>query len=245
MTFALARPHGLLMLAVLLALSPESCPRKSPWLAKDWSEWSRAECREMLLESPWSDFHYRETTVQWGAQNESASVFDSVINVQWRTAIPIRQAHVRLKKIETSYQQMTAEQRGTFDMEAERELASNVADKIVLRIAYLKPRYESTDQQGDLRVPYDVALLLANGGILFPVEVVHLPNQFELTDWGRIRRIEMDVTFPRAINGQQVIRPGDKSVTVLLGWRYGVSFRPTRQFEFKVADMIYNGKLEY
>lgn len=110
------------------------------WSAKPFDQWSKPEAERLLNDSPWARkqqvlirYAERSTSVAGGtnpaeaqggllrSQGNTALVagarapVDFVFTLRLRSALPVREALVRLKQIEAHYDQMPAQDRSVFD----------------------------------------------------------------------------------------------------------------------------------
>jgi hypothetical protein len=102
---------------------------------KPFSEWTKKEIEKILNDSPWAT--QREVRIKFDKETQKAAgsysgvsaaaaaqadtevssqaPVDFVFTVRLRSALPVRQAMVRLKNLETNTEKMTGEQRAAFD----------------------------------------------------------------------------------------------------------------------------------
>lgn len=247
MRFRRLTSSSYLMLAVLLALTPESCPKgpkpdRKPWVTKDWTEWTKEECAVVLQKSPWTSLR---SVTQWDWSNFPGDlhyVFHYGILVSWRGALPIRQALIRLDQLEHNYDLMSDTERAIFDagMEARFEVP---ADRIVLRVAeFIRPHYGPANERV---IPFHVFLVRRDGLEVAPLEIRPLPGAFERSELGSIFRRQMDVFFPREVDGQPVIRPEDGEIEVVIRGHLMHEVFRVRKRRFNLHQMIHKDRLEY
>lgn len=238
---------------------------------KPWSEWNRKEAEKILNDSAWSqsqtesqsqqasdvptnmgDTRGREEAVRNVATNASIS-----FHVRLFTARPIRQAYVRLLQLaETATPDAGAAEK----MAAWANLAAD--DRIIVTVSCT----------GDDRSLARVARTLRGAKLDDLKTLVYLERKdgkrVALTDYAAPAKdlFGARFTFPRTFDGQPfitadsgVIRfhaeysPGPPEAATPTSGRSssGTTTRPEQPYKlrldvkFKIADMIYNGELEY
>jgi hypothetical protein len=116
------------------------------WAKKPYQSWSADETRKMLEESPWA------TTLTLGGVQTNITSGDSPNNrgyrgemetdpsisytLQFRSALPIRQAQVRSSQLSAHYDKMTVDQRSAFDASATKFLAATFPDRILVSVTF-------------------------------------------------------------------------------------------------------------
>ncbi len=126
-------------LAVLLLASVAASAAEF-WEKKDYRRWSEKDCRKMLQNSPWakqrifSQVHI--TPLGAGSATERQDNPRITYQVQLRSALPVRQALVRLQQHRTGYDKLAEEERRAFDEQAEAFLRRDVSDVVVLYVMY-------------------------------------------------------------------------------------------------------------
>jgi hypothetical protein len=114
------------------------------WSKKSYEKWSADETRDMLAESPWA------TTVTLGGLQSNASAPPGapsyrgemeenpqiVYTLQFRSALPIREAQVRSSQIGSHYDKMSAEQKASFDANSAKFLATAFHDQVVISVTF-------------------------------------------------------------------------------------------------------------
>jgi hypothetical protein len=156
-----------------------------------------------------------------------------IYTAQFRSALPIRHALLRLKQIEKRYDKMDGNRREALDKKFEADLGGDFSTSIVVE---LTSRSLSMPSNGDLATLLSVntaALLLPGGRMVFAI---------------RFRRSEAkaEAVFPRILDGAPVIGPEQKEVVFALGHLSKDGFTPHfYRFAFKLEDMVYLGAREF
>lgn len=78
------------------------------WMQKSYKRWTKEEIVRLISDSPWA-------TVREMEADSTASGLTPMVTVRLRSAVPIRQALVRLKQIDAGYDKMTAAEKTAFD----------------------------------------------------------------------------------------------------------------------------------
>jgi hypothetical protein len=78
------------------------------WMQKSYKRWTKDEIIILISDSPWAQVRELEADLTAGG-------FNPMVTVRLRSAVPIRQALVRLKQIEANYDKMDAKKRAKFD----------------------------------------------------------------------------------------------------------------------------------
>jgi hypothetical protein len=133
-------PVSLLCLAATLAVAADF------WAKKPYQNWSAEETRNMQEESPWA------TSLKLGGVQTSVTSGDAPSNrsnrvemeadptityvLQFRSALPIRQAQVRSSQLSSHYDKMSAEQKAAFDANAAKFLAVTFPDRVVVSVTF-------------------------------------------------------------------------------------------------------------
>ncbi len=208
------------------------------WEKKDYSQWTERECKKMLEDSPWAKTYTIESL---GAYEYS---------IQLRSALPIRKAIVRQMQIASKYKDLPKEQRQQFDKRAEEYLSTTYPDMIVM---YLKggPNPEKLHRAAATSVQLlrywqtQTTEMLKNTVYLIRASGDKVPIlQYNVSQGDECA---FQFLFPRQYQGQPVLGPEDKSLTLEFYYPTSPSYNSTERafVEFKTAKMLINGKLEY
>lgn len=240
--------RGLLVASLVLTSAYAVCAQQF-WEKKDYQHWSKDECQKLLAESPWArEFKIEKTTVELLQETSPADrsrVEEPWVRyrIQFRSALPVRQAVVRLTAIDAKYDGFSEEQKLNFDNKAEKYISTTFPDTILVHVSYDS---NVTSFEGDLarywqnqtpaQMQSTTFLMNSRGAKLGPVRYVS----------GGGTRPEFDLYFPRQINGQPVLLPEDKNVSIELTHPAIGTLASQRIFlEFKTAKMSVGGQLTY
>ncbi len=78
------------------------------WMQRSYKRWTKEEIVKLISDSPWAQVREIEANTTEGS-------FNPMVTIRLRSAVPIRQALVRLKQIEADYDKMDAQKRAAFD----------------------------------------------------------------------------------------------------------------------------------
>src|SRR6516165_6544110 len=103
---------------VVLVLAGASFAQ-GPWLKKDWKQWSKDDCKKVLEDSPWAhrwsqstakvaNFASRTSGTQGVGSESEVGVY---YVVQFRSALPVREAVVRETLIANRYDSRDPEEK--------------------------------------------------------------------------------------------------------------------------------------
>lgn len=236
---------AIVLLMLLLVLVP-TILGKDFWIEKNYKKWSERECRKMLQNSPWS----KDETVQ---AVRIMSQDDRILadggqpylkyQLQLRSALPVRQAIIRLAQIAQKYDDLKPEQKQMFDQQAESFLAQDLSQWVIVYVTFdtniptldLSLRQAWQIQTADQLK--NLVYLYGSKGDKVPIErfVPPQPNQRSF-----------QFIFPRQYQGKEILGSEDKSLYLefpnIGGAGSGSSGGPK---EFKTDKMRFGGKVEY
>lgn len=116
------------------------------WTKKPYQNWSAEETQRITEDSPWATtlklsgvqaaIFQGDSPNNRGYRGEmEADPFVSY-NIQFRSALPIRQAEVRSSQIGAHYDKMNAEHKAGFDANAAKYLAAQFPDKVLVSVTF-------------------------------------------------------------------------------------------------------------
>ena len=182
------------------------------WEKKDFHQWSLKECRKMLEKSPWAK---QRVFVQVVIETLQTSVRTRAVQprmvyqAQFRSALPIRRAMVRLQQIQLKYDKMTDEQKQAFDDQVAGFLNVDTSGRVVVYVSY-----GSNVRQDDLKLARfwqnQTLAKLRNNTYLMGARGVKVELQAFSAESGGGRGFQL--TFPRLVDGKPLVGPKDKSL---------------------------------
>lgn len=242
------------------------------WHRKDYRQWSERECQKLLDNSPWAKTHTLAQVIieplqsprspgaaaSPGALEVPAPTVGPVTSptadrsreqrpeikysVQFRSALPIRQAMVRLMQIAQKYDQMQPAQKREIDQNAEAFLAKSFPENTVVFVSLTSnvreyqlelSRYWQAQTTQTLK--NSVFLLGSNGEKVPLISYVWAGN-------GR----DFQLVFPRAYKDHPVAVSGDKAIQIEFVHPRIRQQRESRVLlEFKLEKMMMHGELVF
>ena len=221
------------------------------WEEKDYRRWSEKECRKLLEDSPWARRHVPLSRVIVETLNPQQEGIDRAretnprmeYHVQFRSALPVRQAMVRMEQIRAQYDTMSPEQQRSFDQQAEQFLGVTFPDMVVLHVYYAASvpaddlalaRYWQTQTLNTLK--NSVFLMGRPDAKVAPVRY-----------WvAQGARREFELFFSRQPDGQPLVGPEDKSLKLEFTHPNIREQGESRVLlEFKVEKMLMNGAVVF
>jgi hypothetical protein len=218
------------------------------WNSKDYKQWSEKECKKLLESSPWANDYTITQVLIEPLQNSSTERAreqrpEIKYHAQFRSALPIRQALVRLSQITQGYEQLLPEQKQLFDKQSEEFLTHSFLDTIVLYV-----QYSSNVQVDDRDLMQfwrkQTTETLKNFVFLIGSEGQKIPLQKYSVGDGAKR--DFQFTFPREYEGRPVISVNDKSLKLEFSHPKVGGHTPARiLIDFKVGKMRVQDKVVF
>lgn len=253
---------SLRMWTVLIAISyAVRIDAQEPWLKKPFPEWSKGEAEAVINNSPWAKQQElrikfdKETQKAAGAYSGVSSAaaaqsqtevtsqmpVDFMFTLRLRSALPVRQALVRLKAIETNVEKLTAQQRTAYDTQIKGllECPGCVANYVVTLSS------KSQNNPGA-----DAVFATFKGGRLADLQrYVYIANE-------RGERRSLVYFVPPRAPGEEAVfffpRVDDKGAPLLALDNKELLINLTdnqansiTNFKFEVAKLVLNGKVEF
>ncbi len=205
----------------------------------------------MLEDSPWADDY---TLTDSGLQESAAASDDGrqfyiKYLIQFRSALPVRQALVRQMQIAQKYDSMNPEQKQQLDQSATAFLSTQFPDAVIVYVTF-----ETNSQVKSM----DLARYWQSQTTDLLKNSIYLRNsrgdQVALAQFNTSQGAErsFQFIFPRRINGKPFVSPEDKSL--MLEFIYPVVNLPGKSeklgdgrgfMEFKLKKMLFQGDLVY
>ena len=259
---------SLALLALALLLVTTALGQGSEvWQRKDYRQWSQAECQKLLENSPWAKTHVLAQVVIEGLQSPTTpsptgvpAVPDPTVgpvtsatadrsreqrpeikySVQFRSALPVRQAMVRLMQIAQKYDQMQPAQKQAVDQNAEQFLAKSFPDTAVVFVSFTS---NVREYQLDLSRYWQSQTTdtLKNSVFLIGSKGERIPLLSYL--WAGNGK-DFQLVFPRSYKDQPAAAPGDKAIQLEFTHPRIRQQKESRVLlEFKLEKMMMQGGL--
>lgn len=226
------------------------------WEKKKYTQWSEKEARKMLTDSPWARQHTESEvhleladplSVSGGEQDEDLRTREQnprlTYQFQIRSALPIRQALVRLSQLRHGYQQMLQEQRRTFDRETEQFLGVDFTDRVVIYVSW-DSNIEIDQRELARHWHAQTTETLRNSVFLLGAKGLRaeLMEYLPATDDTQ----SFQFSFPRKVAERDLVGPGDGQLQLEF-IHPSLRGRGERRVlvEFKIKKMLLDGQLEY
>jgi hypothetical protein len=195
------------VIAAFVSLAGMAQTKDPPWIAKDWTTWTASDCTEVLNNSQW-------VKDDQNSYAEYSPYLDRKIKVL--SALPMRQALLRLIQLEKHYDSMNAQKKQEFDQLHAGDLADgNILIDISNSSGWHQP-FDNTgsyiDSQAD--PPRQIALQVSNK--LPSYDSLLMPIQTRILKSGQFEN-ETQYEYPRIVNGKSLITSSDWFLYVLLG----------------------------
>jgi hypothetical protein len=208
---------------------------ENDWFTKPFQKWTKSEALEMLNNSPWA--RTQEIRSSYGISQP----VDFKFTARLRSALPVRQALVRLKQIEARYDSMNENERADFDAKTKGLLdCPACADNYVVSLSSRSENSPGWDLVYRSYSHMTLNLLEAN---------VFLGNE------GGERRRIIHFTPPRAAeeealfffprfdaNGRALFSPSDKKILFYLNPQTADS---VKNFEFDVSKLVKDSQVMF
>ncbi len=267
------KKKSVLLTLLLTLLSAAEAHSQEFWEKKPYQKWSEEECRKLLGKSPWAQSHTLSQTIIQPLQSpgqpragtnpleniESARSPEPLARedtgrarqarpelkyqVQFRSVLPIRQAIVRLSQINAKYDDMTPDQKQTFDKNAEAFLTKKFPDTLILYVSYssnvqIDERELARHWQGQTTEALkNFVFLILPGGEKMPLSAYAVAQ-------GGSR--EFQFVFPRTIEGHPLVRAQDKTLQLEFPHPKIRDQKESRVLiTFKVEKMLIDGEIVY
>lgn len=234
--------HRILWLLILSLVAIPAVLSADFWEKKDYSEWKQRDCIKMLQDSPWAKTHRLSKAGLFSGNADSAAEEPYIqYNIRLRSALPVRQATVRLSQIANKYDDLSAEQKQQFDKGAEGFLTTQYADIVIFHVEYSTNMY-TQDLNFAKYWQTQTTDILKNSTFLYGTGGVKIPLlQYNV---GQGAKREFQLIFPREYEGKPVITPEDKSLKLEFDCpSIGGIDGGRALIEFKVKNMVMDGKV--
>lgn len=213
-----------LLCAAQVIYGPKPLDPDASWQRKDWKQWSSKECRDILEESPWVTEH--KYSKWWG-------------RMRIRSALPVRLALARQFLIKNGYDRARADKRKMLEQQVANEFLDSMEDRILVHYEY------GLDREGNTfrLIPKgpDGLLMTSDGRVIKSIETISVKKHLSWSSESE----EFTLVFPRTVDGKSVIYPQHVMFAIVIGKSEGSSFTPNLKLDFRLDNMIFNGKVEY
>ncbi len=217
------------------------------WQEKQYRRWSERECRKLLADSPWAKrYVVGRAIVELLGRVDPVRAGEPSAQMEYQvrllSALPIRQAMVRLAQLNQKYDQMPSEKQQAFDQQVENFVAASFVETVVVDVAYRanmqvharEMAYYWQSQTADTLK--NRVFLLAGRGLRIP------PLDYIPAEGGGGFRL----VFPRQYEGQPLVSQQDKKLQLEFPHPNIQEQGEVRVLiEFDVKKMLLNGEVIY
>lgn len=209
---------------------------KEAWSQKPFESWTQADTAQVLNDSPWVQIQTYSSESPGG--NQGVNEANYLFTVRLFSAIPVRQAYVRMLEIMNNYDTLAPDRRQEFDSRVKGLLSVDVSDQVVVALAF---KTNDAQAQRDIKRFFDTsttATLNQNAFLYGPRGRLDLREYVPPGQDGLGARL----IFPRLQNGKPIFQPGDKEL------RFEMDISPIGQHllvGFKASKMMYQNNLAY
>ena len=211
-----------------------------------FEKWNRNQINQLINDSPWAHNQTLSTAMGSGSGVQGEKEIFNKFTVRFFSALPIREAYVRMMQIVNKYDEMIPEQRAEFDTRFKRALNLDVRDRVIVALEFASNDPEAIREMKHFLEISKAETLKQNAYLISQhLGRVELREYFPPSSDGTGAKF----VFPRSVNGKQLIEPGDKEVrfefNVPLVDRRGGGSSQKVLIAFKVPQMSYKGELSF
>lgn len=205
------------------------------WMQKSYKRWTKEEIVKLISDSPWA---------QVVGDTTNAQVFEaSYVTVRLRSAVPIRQALVRLKQIEANYDKFDKDKKAEFDEKmkgalecpacqenyviaisppiSDRQIKSAVFSLVNIKFEQIKDTVYLLNDKGEKRKLVFFQPALSNDG-------------------------EATLFFPRLDEkGNKFLTGESKTLTLIFEKKGASNFQIPKSTKFDISKMLIDGNVEF
>ena len=207
-------PLAVCIIATLAALT-STATNIPPWDAKDWTQWTDADCELILTKSPWVSISSSNGPNSYEKGEHVQAVAQIV------SSLVIRQAAVRQAQIQMDHDHMQPDAKKQFDKDAAACLNQDVSERIVIGL-------DANASNGDSNVTGEVFISKRS----YPIT--------QVSDWiasNPCPFYPVVISIPRVTGGNPAIGPADKKLEIKSPSLHNFSFDPQK--------MMYKGKPDF
>lgn len=237
------------VLGILLSLFVATSLSAQEFWDEPFEKWNAKYVNRMISDSPWSQNQTLSTALSGkdsGLQGEK-EIYNK-FTVRFFSALPVRQAYVRMMQLLNKYDEMAAEQRAEFDSRFKRALSLDVSDRVIVAVEFSSNDPDSTREMKQFLATARTETIKQSVYLIGEhLGRVSLKEYFPPSNDGTGAKF----VFPRTMNGKPVIAAGDKEarfeflVPVVDRNAGGQTNRQKLSVPFKVEKMVYKGELSY
>jgi hypothetical protein len=210
--------------------------QKDEWQSKPYQQWTKKDVQQVLGDSPWAQTQVRSgPMVSFGGGGTMTPTPDKVYTIRLRSALPVRQALLRLRQLNEKYDEMSDKKKAEFDEK----------NKILVECPACADNYA-------------ISLIPPGSGDARFVTAEKMKLYVQLAD-ERGRRRELVYLAPTKTTGQEIVfffprldakgepllTPSSKKLIFSIDTSVLGLDATIRLFEFDVSKMIANGAVVF
>jgi hypothetical protein len=225
-----------LALAAALACAAGARAQKEDWQGKPFQQWTQKEAQKVLTDSPWArTVASSGPMVNFGSYGENTPTPDKVYVARLRSALPVRQAILRLRQLREKYDSMSDKDKAKFD-EKNKPLVECPACADNYVVSLIPPRAADTRSPTLEKMKLFVQLMDDRGQRR---ELVHFVPTKATGE-------EVVFFFPKLDDkGQPLLTPSSKRLVFTIDTASIGMDAVIQRFEFDVSKMMLDGKLVF
>ncbi|MET0626400.1 MAG: hypothetical protein ABW250_25930 [Pyrinomonadaceae bacterium] len=225
-----------LALAATLVCAAGARAQKEEWQGKPFREWTEKEARKVLTDSPWArTVAHSGPMVNFTGGTGDTPTPDKVYVARLRSALPIRQAILRLRQIKDKYDSMSDKDKAKFD-EKNKPLVECPACADNYVVSLIPPRSADTRSPTTEKMKLYVRLMDDRGQ---QRELVHFVPSKATGE-------EVIFFFPRFDDkGQPLLTPSSKRLIFTIDSSSIAMDAVIQRFEFDVSKMLEGGAVVF
>ncbi|MDQ4122603.1 MAG: hypothetical protein M3209_14285 [Acidobacteriota bacterium] len=237
------------------------------YLEKPYTEWSKDEAIKVLNDSPWAQQYQSTKDLAAASQSQTAreqadnnimggrergstarNIQPPPVTIRLHSALPVRQAMVRMQQIGANYDKMSEAEKAKFDESAKGFLSCPICQSF-----YVVTMVKAKDSSGQS----------VEDGLFQSMTLEEVRGKVWLTNDKGEKREVVQFTPPKGAgdaavfffkrtddNGVALLTPGTKSLKFVfsnefLDGRNAHANLVPRNFEFKVTKMLVENKVEF
>lgn len=178
--------------------------------SQPYQEWTRSQALSILTDSPWSTqtaFSGPSRSARNGGNDQEYS--HRTYTVRLFSALPVRQAFLRIHQLDAGYERMSVEERQQFDQKFLGAVDAEFDQHIVVSVEVTAAPQEETHQINQF-LQYSRTRYLKSQAFLINERQnkIELARYYPPTPDGTGAKF----LFPRRINGVSTVEPNDRSI---------------------------------
>ncbi len=227
---------AMVLTLVLLGKDKDKDKDKGKVFDKPFNQWKKGDVFKVLNDSPWAKQQTYAAPAGGSTGLKGEKELYSQYTIRFFSARPIREAYVRMMQLMNNYDSLPGDQRQAFDQRMAKPLNMDFGDQIIIA-----GEFGTNDNEKRMSIERELKQKQAEE---FKQSVFLISDRLGQVQIKAYYPPAPDGTgfkfiFPRTVDGKPVIAPEDKEVT-FKWW-----FWDQLTINYKVNEMMYNGKLEF